>query len=58
MLIRYRLYGETLEIASRLNAMGEPMKIQVSKETKVLLDGVGGFKTEHHGLIDTGVRKL
>ena len=58
MLNRYRMFGETLEIASRLSAGGEPMKIQLSNQTKELLDIVGGFQTEHHGTIDTGVRKL
>ena len=57
MLNRYRLFGETLEVATKLNTSGESMKIQLSAETKNLLDCVGGFQTTYHGLVDVQVRK-
>ena len=56
--IRYRLVGEALEIASRLKALGEGRKIHISIDTKLRLDSLGGFCTEHNGLFDLQVRQL
>lgn len=51
-LPRYRLFGESVLVAARLATMGESMKIHISLETKLLLDSVSGFRTEHRGLIE------
>ena len=53
---RYRLFGSTLEIASRLNDIGKPMKIHISSETKQLLDSIGGFRIEYRGVFEIKVK--
>ena len=52
---RYRLLGYTLELATRVNSMGKPMKILISLDTKELLESSGGFQFERHGTFDTQV---
>ena len=49
---RYRMFGNALEVASRLTQLGEPMKIHISAENKTLLDSFG-FRTEYRGLMET-----
>ena len=35
-----------------METTGQPMKIHISMETKLLLDTLGRFFTEHRGLVD------
>ena len=49
------MFGNALDVASRLNALGKPMKIHISVDTKLLLDSLGGFRIEYHGIFDTQV---
>lgn len=48
---RFRIFGDTVRIASLLNATGEATKIHVSMETKILLDSCGSYFLEPRGLI-------
>lgn len=54
---RYCLFGDTVNTASRMESTGEAHKIHITEEMNQSLMRVGGFKTEHRGLIDVKVNE-
>lgn len=55
---RYCLFGDTVNTASRMESTGEAHKIHITDEMNDALMQLGGFKTEHRGLIDVKVFEI
>ena len=49
---RYCLFGDTVNMASRMESNGEPGKIHISAQCNQELEQLGGYVTEERGWID------
>ena len=54
MFICFR-FGETVNIANKMESHGEPLRIHGSTDFKLLLDGFGSFTTELRGEVEVKV---
>lgn len=48
--------GDTVNVASRMESVGEAHKIHVSYSCKQILDKLGGYNLEERGLVTIKVR--
>ena len=50
-LFRYCLFGDTVNVASRMESNGQPLRIHISKECHDELEKLGGYIMEDRGLV-------
>ena len=48
----FSVFGDTVNIAALMESTSEPMKIQMTYETKMLLDNLGGYNSEIRGQVE------
>ncbi|KAJ7352773.1 hypothetical protein OS493_034124 [Desmophyllum pertusum] len=49
---RYCLFGDSVNTASRMQTSGEPQRIHITENTKVVLDEIGGYETHFRGYLE------
>ena len=55
---RYCLFGDTVNMASRMESNGQPMKIHLSPDCHDALQAIGGYVTTLRGPIEIKVTKI